>query len=83
MQITFLMTSYTQMHACQERNLQCDVLKRYTHYRRLGLYLLQWRFRDKGMIVDEHVSNSNSADLQMRHQILCMLARHLSVGHFA
>ena len=24
----------------------------------------------------------NSADLQMRHQKLCMLARHLSVGHF-
>ena len=27
--------------------------------------------------------NSNSADLQMRHQKLCTLARHFSVGHFA
>ena len=25
----------------------------------------------------------NSADLQMRHQKLCTLARHFSVGHFA
>ena len=28
-------------------------------------------------------SISDSADLQMRHQKLCTLARHLSVGHFA
>ena len=26
--------------------------------------------------------NANSADLQMRHQKLFTLARHLSVGHF-
>ena len=29
----------------------------------------------------EHIPNS--ADLQMRHQKLCTLARHFSLGHFA
>ena len=28
-------------------------------------------------------TENNSADLQMRHQKLCTLARHFSVGHFA
>ena len=30
-----------------------------------------------------HSDWANSADLQMRHQKLCTLARHFSVGHFA
>ena len=29
------------------------------------------------------LTTSDSADLQMRHQKLCTLARHFSVGHFA
>ena len=35
------------------------------------------------MLVPPHHISYHSADLQMRHQKLCTLVRHFSVGHFA
>ena len=35
-----------------------------------------------GILVGPNGSSGYSADLQMRHQKLFTLARHLSVGHF-
>ena len=36
-----------------------------------------------GIWINTVKTYENSADLQMRHQKLCTLARHFSVGHFA